>query len=287
MPKDYLQLNAFPFWWDGKPVIQEIMCIFHKGSRELISSYEYNRVDAVLTRSLTAAQYRSGASTLSLSYRTRQLETLLMNNGAPELSDVKVRKAIRCAISIDAIDNTTYMNMVTRADMPLTPGSWGYKDIPGAFVQDANQANRLLDEAGWTDSNDDGIRDRFVDGERKNLSLRFLVYEEPDNAVRISTAHQIASMLSAVGVEARVTPLSFSDTAARLKAGTFDLALAAYNVDAVPDPGFLFISGNTGNYMRYKSEAMDKLFTAARTMDKDSYTATLHQIRPSSQRTAR
>lgn len=284
VPKDYLQLNAFPFWWDGQPVIKEIMCIFHKGSRELISSYEYNRVDAVLTRSLTAAQYRSGATTLNLSYRTRQLETLLLNNSSPELSDVKVRRAIRYAISIDAIANSTYMNMVTRTDMPLTPASWGYKELPGVFIQDVNEANRLLDEAGWTDSNDDGIRDRFVDGQRKNLSLSFLVYEEPDNAVRISTAHQIASMLSAVGVEARVTPLGFTEAAARLKAGSFDMALAAYNLDAVPDPGFLLISGNTGNYMRYKSEAMDALFkklrggTDDKVMDKDSYAAVLHQI---------
>lgn len=279
VPRDYALLTANPLWWDGSPELLEIMGIFHSGSRELISSYEFNRVDAVLTRSLTAAQYRSGANTLNLSYRSKQLETLLMNNRAAELQDVKVRQAIRHAINVDAIANSTYMSMVTRTDTPLIPGSWMYREIPGTFIQDIAKANQLLDEAGWQDSNSDGIRDRYVDGVRKNLSLRFLVYEEQDNSVRISTAHQIAGMLGAVGIEARVTPLSFSDTLARLKAANFDLALAAYNVDTVPDPGYLLISGNTGNYMRYKSEAMDALFKELRaTMDKEAYQAKLGDI---------
>lgn len=279
VPQDYMLLKAFDFWWDGKPALREIMCIFHKGSRELMNSYEYNRVDAALTRTLTAAQYRSGTSTLNLSYRTRQLETLLMNNRAREFEDVKVRKALRYALNVDAIANTSYLNMVTRTDTPLVPGTWTYREMPGAFIQDVQKANQLLDEAGWTDSNNDGIRDRYVDGKRQNLSLRFLVYEEQDNAVRISTAHQIASMLSAVGIEARVTPLSFEDTLARLKAANYDIALAAFNVDAVPDPGFLLISGNTGNFMRYKSERMDSLFKDLRsTMDKEAYQQKLHEI---------
>ena len=279
VPQDYLMLTAFDYWWDGRPEIREVMCIFHKGSRELMNSYEYNRVDAALTRTLTAAQYRSGTSTLNLSYRTRQLETLLINNRAREFEDVRVRKALRYALNVDAIANTSYLNMVTRTDTPMVPGTWAYEEMPGTFLQDTQKANQLLDEAGWTDSNNDGIRDRYVDGKRQNLSLRFLVYEELDNAVRISTAHQIASMLSAVGIEARVTPLSFEDTLARLKANNYDIALAAFNVDAVPDPGFLLISGNTGNYMRYKSERMDALFKDLRsTMDKNDYQSKLQEI---------
>jgi len=50
-------------------------------------------------------------------------------------------------------------------------------------------------------------------------------------------------------------------------------------VDPVPDPGFLLISGNTGNYMRYKSDRMDKLFTDLRaTLDRDAYQLKLLEI---------
>ena len=38
----------------------------------------------------------------------------------------------------------------------------------------------------------------------------------------------------------------------KLEAGSYDLCLASFNMDFTPDPGFYVISGNTGNYTRYK-----------------------------------
>ena len=84
-----------------------------------------------------------------------------------------------------------------------------------------------------------------------------------------------------MGVECKVETLTYSDAKARLKAGNFDLALAAFNMDTAPDPGFLLISGNTGNYMRYNNKEMDKLFTTLRSnacLDKNAYAGTLQQI---------
>ena len=280
VPKDYILLAANPVWWDGTPALKEIMAIFHVTNRELLSSYEYNRVDAIITRSMTAAQYRSGLSTLNMAYRTRQLETLLMNNRSRELVDIRVRQAIRMAINTDALANSVYMNLATRTDTPMVPGTWMYQDVAGALKHDPEAAKALLDEAGWLVSDpEDTMRKSIIEGKPANLLLRFVVYEEPDNSVRLSAAHQIASMLSAVGIECNVQSLSYTDAKARLRAGTFDIALVAFNMDTVPDPGFLLISGNTGNYMRYDSPAMDKLFEELRvTMDRGAYQQKLAEI---------
>lgn len=279
VPQDYMLLTANENWWDGEPALKQVMTIFHQGSQELVGSYEYNRVDAIITRSLNAAQYRSGTNTLNISYRTRQLETLLLNNSSYELEDVRMRRAIRYGISVDAIASTAYMSMVARTDSVMPPGTWMYNDLTSSVRPDSRQAEALLNELGWTDTDNDGIRDKMINGEKKKLSLRFVVYEEPGESVRVNTANQIKSMLGGLGIECRVDSLGFSDALARLKAGTFDLALAAFNVDPVPDPGFLLISGNTGNYMRYKSDRMDKLFTDLRaTLDRDAYQLKLLEI---------
>jgi hypothetical protein len=58
---------------------------------DIINSYEYARVDAVFTRSLAAAQYKSGTASLRLDYRSRQLETLLINHNSFPLESLKVR----------------------------------------------------------------------------------------------------------------------------------------------------------------------------------------------------
>ncbi|NLC32867.1 MAG: peptide ABC transporter substrate-binding protein [Clostridiales bacterium] len=279
VPGDYMMLTANPNWWGGTSSLQEIMTIFHATGRELVSSYEYNRVDAIITRALNAAQYRSGVNTLNISYRTRQLETLLFNNQSYELQEVKVRKAIRFAINIEGLVNSSYLGMVTRSDTLMPQGTWMQGGVSSVLRQDIQRAKSLLAQAGWDNPNEEGILTQVIGGQLKKLSLRFIVYDESGDGARLSTAQQISGMLQNVGIEARVINLPFSDAQARLKAGNYDLALAAFSMDAVPDPGFLLISGNTGNYMRYASGIMDKLFTQLRSaLTREAYTQKLYEI---------
>ena len=67
---DYCWLQANPNWWQAQPQVQEIMFSFHDTQKAVMDSYEYARVDAVFSRSIAAAQYKSGISSLSISYRT-------------------------------------------------------------------------------------------------------------------------------------------------------------------------------------------------------------------------
>jgi len=281
VPTDYMLLSSYIGWWQNTPDYSQIMVTFHETNRELISSYEYSRVDAVLTRAITAAQYRSGITSYNISYRTTQLETLMMNNNAVELEDVRVRQAIRYMINMDDLVDNVYYDMVTRTDTPLIPGTWTYHDdADGLHEHNKQKAIELLDASGWIDSDDEGtVREKVIDGKVRNLHLRFYVYEEQENSVRVEVADRIAEMLLEVGIECKVETLSFSDVKARMKAGNFDLALAAFNMDTAPDPGFMLISGNTANYMRYNSSKMDALFKTLRaSLDSHQYEQTLQEI---------
>ena len=282
VPKDYMLLSAYTGWWKGQIDIAQIMVTFHSTNRELISSYEYSRVDAVLTRAITAAQYRSGVTSYNIAYRTTQLETLMMNNSVVELEDVRVRKAIRYMLNMDDLVDNVYYDMVTRTDTPLIPGTWTYlNDADNLQEYNKQKAIELLDASGWIDSDDDDddVRDKVIDGKKRNLHLRFYVYEEQENSVRVEIADRIADKLMEVGIECKVETLTFADVKARLKAGNYDLAIAAFNMDAAPDPGFMLISGNTANYMRYNSKKMDSLFTTLRkSLDFNAYSQTLQEI---------
>jgi len=283
VPEDYMLLSSYPGWWQNTPDYEQIMVTFHSTNRELISSYEYSRVDAVLTRAITAAQYRSGVTSFNISYRTTQLETLMMNNNSRELEDVRVRQAIRYMINMETMVDNVYYGMVTRTDTPLIPGSWTYlNDADGLHEYNKQKAIELLDASGWIDGEDeDTVREKVIDGKKANLHLRFYVYEEQENSVRVEVANRIAEALLEVGVECNVETLTFTDAKARLKAGNFDLCMAAFNMDTAPDPGFLLISGNTGNFMRYNSKEMDKLFTKLRSnscISQEAYSQTLQEI---------
>ncbi|MBQ6257186.1 MAG: peptide ABC transporter substrate-binding protein [Clostridia bacterium] len=270
-PGNELYLSANENWWNGTPEVKAINVSFRATNRELISDYENNRVDAAITRSASAGQYQTGLTNLNITYRTRQLETLLLNHSANAfpLNDPKIREAVRYAIDFDAIANSVYMGMADRTDTPLPAGTWMYKDNESAYAYNPDKARQLLDEAGWKPSAaDNNIRHTVVEEKGKQvdkrLRLGLYVYEEQNNSVRVQVAGMIADYLAAVGINVHVETQSFASVTEHLKARNFDMAIAAFQMDVVPDPGFLLMSGNTGNYCGYKSTAMDNLFKKLR-----------------------
>ena len=257
---DYMTLEANQNWWKTQPYVRQIMISFHDAPRSVIDSYEYNRVDAIFTRSIAGAQYKTGTISVSMSYRTNQLECLLTNNSANELTP-EVRKAIRYVVDRQKIISNVYSGMAVLTNFPFYPGTWMYNDsLDSEFTVNLDEARRLLEEAGWEDADDNGVLDRVnTEGKTRNLSLRFYVYEEPDNDVRLAAASLIAEQLAQVGIECKIEPMTMANVKEKLSAGSFDLALVSFAMDVCPDPGFLLTRGNSGNYVRYKSDAMTNL----------------------------
>ena len=265
-PTHRLYLSANEHWHGGRLSVKHINALFMATNRQLITEYEYNRIDAAITRSASAGQYQTGLTNLNISYRTRQLETLMLSQRAFPLENVLVRRAIRYAINFDAIVNQVYMGMAQRTDTPLPAGTWMYRDNSEAYAYSPEKAKELLAQAGWKEDVDgDGVLDTFVDGAKRRLRLRLSVYEEQDNSVRVQVANMIADYLKAVGIEVAVETGSFTSVSEKLRARHFDMALVAFQMDVVPDPGFLLMSANTGNFGNYKSTAMDNLFKKLRT----------------------
>ena len=277
---DYMWLQANTNWWKAQPQVREIMVSFHETPAAVIESYEYARVSTIFTRSIAGAQYKTGTASLTIPYRTNQLECLYMNNSASELTP-EVRKAIRMVIDKSKIISNVYSGLATETNLPFYPGTWMYNtDLDASFSRNLDEARRLLAEAGWEDSDENGILDRTnSEGKLRNLSLRFYVYEEPDNDVRTETANQIASQLAEVGISCKVESMTMGDMQVKLKAGSYDLALVAFAMDPSPDPGFMLMPGNTGNYCRYKSTKMNDLFKELRTkLTQEEYRQKLMEI---------
>lgn len=267
-PGGYLLLDANPNWWQTQPQVTQITVTLFASNKELITAYEYGRVDTAFTRSVAASQYKSGNTSLSVTYATRQLETLLLNHSsrAYPLDNTEIRRAVRLAIDPNLISTSVYMGMTTDADTPIASSSWLYYDgQESAFQYNRERAEQILAEQGWSDSDNDGVLDKIENGEPKKLVLGLLVYEDPENDVRFETANMIADMLAAVKISVHVDTTTYEQEKASLEAGSFDMALASFQMDVVPDSGFFLISGNKQNYCRYRSDEMTSLFNTLRT----------------------
>lgn len=295
-PGSTLLLSPNPHWRHNSPQVTDISFELLPNATEVIDAYQLANVDAVFTRAIASSQYKSGTSSLSLDYRTNQLECILMNHSAFPTNLKSVREAIRCLVDVDYIASSIYNGMVERTDTPFINGTWMYNEnLEEYFRLDPARAASLLEADGWYDVDDDGILERPNDkGEYVELKIELLVYEEPDGNVRLETANYIQDTLNKNGFNVSVTTVSFHDIVTidddgnqTVKSGiqtklanrNFQMCLAAYAMDVCPDAGFMLMNYNTGNYCSYRSTDMTNLCKELRTKtDQYEFQQVLHDI---------
>ena len=203
----------------------------------------------------------------------------------PILSDVKVRKALSMAIDRELLTEVGY----GKAGAPtcnLVPAPAIYaSDNTDCLVQDLEGAKALLEEAGWTDSNGDGVREK--DGMKLSL-----LYQTSTNAVRQDFQALIKDWWEQIGVETELRNLDGSvffggdpgspDTFQKfyadveMYANTFNGTdpqqyLAAYRCGGEPKPSSQWQGENINRFCDPAYDAMiDEL---ARTGDLDARSA--------------
>lgn len=111
------------------------------------------------------------------------------------IADVRVRQAIQRGIDRDELISTVYNDNWTVARGLVQSNTPGFSDIGDEYGFDPELANRLLDEAGWSEKGADGIR--VKDGQR----LSFVVYPESQWVVPIPDAELIAIQMKRLGIE--------------------------------------------------------------------------------------
>ena len=247
-------------WWKRAPAVTNIRASIFKDSEKALGAFDAQDVDVAMTRSINASRYSGSLNSFSLSARTRQLEVLLLNRSYKYLkSDDNgknlVREAIAYAINRSELISSVYQGMATVAYTPVPAGTWLSNESTIRDIYDPLMAESLLDQAGWKMA-DDGKR--YKDGKEME-SFRILVYDEPGSTVRTNAANKIAEQLKAVGIPAYVATWSRGNVLTKLISGDYSLALAAFNFDVGPDPGFTLTSTASCNYTRYRSDDMNDL----------------------------
>jgi peptide/nickel transport system substrate-binding protein len=79
--------------------------------------------------------------------------------GHPALKDVRVRQAIRFALDREAITQQLLAGATSPTDSIYSNSPFEKPDL-GVTERNLDEARRLLDEAGWVDTNGDGTRDK-------------------------------------------------------------------------------------------------------------------------------
>lgn len=205
---------------------------------------------------------------------TFQFYFIGINNQSPLLSDKKTRRALAHLVDINEVINTLYYGYAEPIAGPFHPKKpithKGLKPIP----YDIEKARTLLAEAGWEDTNGDGILERELDGKRVDFSITYLEYQASTFGSNMSLYFK--EQAKRVGVEVNLNSVERSVMIQDLASRNFDLFGGALSPGHEPeeDPKSIWHTESDHprglNRMRFSHPRADALINELRlTTDKE------------------
>lgn len=148
-------------------------------------------------------------------------------------TDKRVRRAMALLVPVDNINKVINKGKNKRMVGPVSPLKPEYNDKLKPIPFDIEAAKKLLDEAGWKDTDGDNIRDMVIDGQKVQFSfnLNYMTTQVEWKDV----ASMISEQMYKAGVKANLTPLDFAVHYDNAKNHDFDMMIAAWAGNASPD----------------------------------------------------
>lgn len=168
--------------------------------------------------------------------------------GNPVLRDVNVRKAIEMAVDKSSIVQRVFDGYATPGTTQVVPSStfWHWQPPPDQMINfDIPGANALLDQAGYKDTDGDGIRNDPQTGD--DIKLRFILRSESPETTKAGKL--IVGWVRQIGIE--LDPVSYTDGKLidAWYANDYDMYIWGWGPD--PDPDFIlstYTAGQCGSW---------------------------------------
>lgn len=179
--------------------------------------------------------------------------------------DVRVRKALAISIYKPAIVKVAYFGQGKPATSNIVPGiGWAYNSDIDDYEYNVDEAKRLLTEAGWVDTNGDGIREK--DGQ----PLSFSLLTNKGNVAREKILPLVKTFWKKIGVDLEIDALTWvTFIQEKVFAKNFDAIILGWTgMGPDPDDYSLFHSSQIEdgfNFVSYKNPKVDELLVAGRT----------------------
>lgn len=180
----------------------------------------------------------------------------------PMFADVRVRRALTMLIDISGMLEHLFYGVYRPTTCPFF---WEGSDCDPAvqpLPHDPAQALRLLDEAGWRDSDGDGIRDKAGTAFR----FTFMVPARSDDTARMAT--KMKEDFERAGIDMALQRIEWSTYSERLRSHDFDVCSLLWGQPGGRlDPWQIWHSSSANggsNYISYRNPRADELMNRAR-----------------------
>jgi peptide/nickel transport system substrate-binding protein len=188
-----------------------------------------------------------------------------------------VRQAMAYALNHDEMRKSLFYDLVTPGNGVFHPDAWMASKNIKPYVQDLDKAEQLLEAAGWTDSDDDGIRDKTVNGRSVPFEFTLITFEQP-NAIKACTL--LKNNLDQLGVVCHVKPTEFTVKTELALKHKFEALMGVWGTGTDPSTlDNIFATGQGRNFGYYSNPKVDELFDAGqREFDREKRAAIYAEI---------
>jgi peptide/nickel transport system substrate-binding protein len=278
---DYVRMVANPTFWGEKPTIDEILFITYQNPDTMTQDLFSGTVDAAW--GIPSAQFPKAGSDPSMeaiAYNLLTWDYLSMNcytgqsRGNPVLKDVAFRQALNWGIDRQRIVDLAWAGKAAPGTTIMTPDSWVDPDYhwqPPAdqlYTYDPAKAKALLDDAGYKDTDGDGIREG-KDG--KPIKLRLWARAEAPESQK--TGSLLTGWFRDLGLKIEYQVMDdgiYYDSIWAYEGDTYspDFDMYIWNYDGYADPGDTLASFTTAqienwNEPCWSSPEYDRIVDAA------------------------
>ena len=266
-------LRANPNYYDGDVWITERMTRIIPDPATQFLELSAGNIDSM---GLTPTQYRRLFDTkesLKRDYKRYKYLNFVytylgFNLTRKPFDDPRVRQALAFAVDRQELVDGVLLGLGEAIATPYKPGTYWVNDKLKPRPYSVEKAKLLLAEAGWKDSDGDGVLDK--DGR----PFKFTILTNNGNKQRADTATIIQQRLKTVGVHIDVRLVEWSAFIENfINKRNFEAVLLGWSLSPDPDQYSIWHSSQTGarqfNFLTYKNDKVDEALVAAtRTFDK-------------------
>jgi peptide/nickel transport system substrate-binding protein len=264
-PGDHVTIKRNDAYWDSErlPVIDTYTIRVVPEPSALMQTLVTGESDIVEVPPSQADDLKQGNPDLQIiDYDTTSFNYYIPLQDPAKLelfTDKKVRQAMLYALDRQlAVDQILFGYAIqANGTQPVLSNAYAPDQVNMIYDYNTDTANALLDEAGWADSDGDGIREK--DGTK--LSFEFLYSE--GSATYVQLVPYMQQAWGEVGIEMTPTAMPFPALIESVIAGTFEMAIAGFQWDIDGDQGAMFRTDSKPpdgfNRARYSNPEYDRL----------------------------
>ncbi|MBI2061371.1 MAG: peptide-binding protein [Nitrospirae bacterium] len=257
-------LEANPNYFEGRPHVQRF--IYRIIPDQAVQFLELRR-QSIDTMVLRPDQYKAYDVFFENHQKFRfpsfSYSYMGFNLKNPLFQDRRVRLALAMALNKKEIIDGVLLGLGSPATGPFPPLSWAFDPGVEDIAFNPAEARRLLQEAGWSDSDGDGFLDRG------GKPFRFTLMTNQGNKVRELTSEVLQLQLKKIGVDVTIRIVEWSSFIQKfVEPRAFDVVILGWSLGRDPDQYLIWHSSQTGpgkyNFVDYNNPEVDHLLERGR-----------------------